>query len=101
MNEKKETKDSRKEDDVNCVEAGDEYVKASDARTMLGCNGVIMARLIREGVLKTRPDPLDKRIKQIRIDEIEKLKRKSIATPSRAGEAKRAGHASVARKEAE
>jgi hypothetical protein len=42
----------------------------SEARTLLGCSGVKMAQLIKDGIIRYFPDPLDKRVKLVSREEV-------------------------------
>lgn len=51
----------------------DEYITVGEARARLGVSGPKMAQLIREGVLTTAGSPLDKRVKLVRVADVEAL----------------------------
>jgi hypothetical protein len=50
-----------------------EYVTVGRARERLGISKPKMAQLIRDGVLATVTSPLDKRVKLVRVADIEAL----------------------------
>ena len=52
-----------------------ENITVEEARKELGVSKVTMARLIKEGVFKVEPNPLDRRGKLIKRQDIEKLKK--------------------------
>ncbi len=49
------------------------YVTTSQATKMLGISTWKMAQLIRDGILKWKPDPLNKRVKLILKEDVERL----------------------------
>lgn len=51
-----------------------DLITTSDARRLLGVSGVKMAQLIRDGVLRHFPNPLDRRVKLVSKAEVEALK---------------------------
>ncbi len=55
-------------------ESNGEFLTASAAREALGCTKVTMARLLREQVLPSFPNMLDKRVKMVRRSDVERLK---------------------------
>lgn len=52
-----------------------EWMTTSKATAFLGISTKTMARLIREGVIRTYPHPLDRRIKLVRIADVDLLKK--------------------------
>ena len=52
---------------------GDGHMKATEARKLLGCTRDVLARLIREGLLPTVSDPLDRRVKLVKRADVERL----------------------------
>ena len=54
------------------------FLKLSDAAAYLKVSSRKVGRLIKEGNLKCENDPLDKRLKLIRLEELDKLKRTSL-----------------------
>jgi hypothetical protein len=84
--------------------AGDDYVTATRARELLGINKVMLARLLGDGSLPYVPDTLDRRIKWVKLADIEALKKRSVAASAadggsnNVGEVKRRGRARVTRK---
>ena len=52
----------------------DEYITVKEARRHLGVSKMTMARLIREKVIKAEPNPLDRRVKLVRRQDIAKIK---------------------------
>ena len=53
------------------------FMTAGEARAQLGISPKKLAALIHDGVLKTEPDPLDKRVKLIRRADVEALAARS------------------------
>lgn len=51
-----------------------EWMLTTDATLYLGISSRTMSRLIREGVIKTYPHPLDRRKKLVRAADITRLK---------------------------
>jgi len=51
-----------------------EYITVGEARALLGVSKPKMAQLIRDGVLTTETDPLNKRYKWVRRAAVEALK---------------------------
>jgi hypothetical protein len=49
------------------------YITVGEARELLGVSRPKMAQLLKDGVLVVRPDTLDKRVKWVRRDEVERL----------------------------
>lgn len=47
-----------------------DLMTTSEARTLLGCSGVKMAQLIKDGIIRYFPDPLDKRVKLVSREEV-------------------------------
>lgn len=54
---------------------GKEWMTTSKATAFLGISTKTMARLIREGVIRTYPHPLDRRLKLVRIADVDQLKK--------------------------
>lgn len=52
-----------------------EYMTVAAAGAYLGASRNKMAALIKKGVLKTYPDPLDGRVKAVKRQDVEKLKK--------------------------
>jgi DNA-binding MarR family transcriptional regulator len=50
-------------------------ITLGEAMKRLGVSNHTVARLVREGYLKTYPNPLDKRQKLVKIDDVERLRR--------------------------
>jgi excisionase family DNA binding protein len=55
----------------------DDLMTVGEAREYLGVGKQKMAKLIRDRVLPTQPDPLDQRIRLIRRANVEQLRRQS------------------------
>lgn len=53
----------------------DEYVTVREAGEMLGVSKVKMAQLIRDGLLDAQESVLDKRVKLLRREDVERLAR--------------------------
>jgi hypothetical protein len=53
--------------------AASEWVNVAEAREMLGVSAPKIARMIADGVLRTEPNPVDRRGKIIRRAEVEAL----------------------------
>lgn len=53
--------------------ASSDYVSVAEARDMLGVSEPKIARMIKEGLLKADPNPVDKRGKIIRRADVEAL----------------------------
>jgi len=51
-----------------------EYMTVGEARELLGATKPAMARLIREGELKTVADPFNRRVKLIKRSDVEVLR---------------------------
>lgn len=51
-----------------------DLITTSEARKILGVSAVKMAQLIKEGVVRHFPNPLDKRVKFVSKAEVEALK---------------------------
>jgi hypothetical protein len=51
----------------------DGYITVGQAREMLGISAPKMAQLIKDGVLPVRVDALDKRVKLVRLADVERL----------------------------
>jgi hypothetical protein len=60
------------------------FMTAGEARAQLGISPKKLAALIREGVLTTEPDPLDKRVKLVRRADVEALAEQSSKTSAAA-----------------
>ncbi len=54
-----------------------DLMTVGEAREYLGVGKIKMAALIKDGVLTTQPDPLDKRIRLIKRAEVEALAERS------------------------
>jgi excisionase family DNA binding protein len=54
-----------------------DLMTVGEARDYLGVGKVKMAKLIKDGVLPTEPDPLDKRIRLIKRTDVEQLAERS------------------------
>jgi hypothetical protein len=52
----------------------DGYMNLREAKGYLGISRVKMTKLVRDGVVRTIPDPLDARSQLVKIEDIEKLK---------------------------
>jgi excisionase family DNA binding protein len=52
---------------------GDEYLTVGEAQRRLGVSKPKMAQLIRDGVLATETSPLDRRVKLVRVAEVDAL----------------------------
>lgn len=76
-----------------------EYVKSSEAREMLGVTRPTMARLIRDGVIPTKADMLDRRLKWVSVEDLRKIIKESPAAAAHVGAAdeKRNGRAQASR----
>jgi len=59
-----------------------EYISVAEARELLGVSEPKMARMIKDGVLRTEPNPVDKRSKIIRRSDVQVLAAK---VPAREG----------------
>ena len=55
----------------------DRLMTTGEAREYLNISRAKMAKLIRDGVLKTEDDPLDERIKLIRKSDLDALRKRS------------------------
>jgi hypothetical protein len=52
----------------------DKYMTMGEAQAFLSVSKVKMAKLVREGTLKTTFDPLDSRVKLVKLADVKKLK---------------------------
>jgi DNA-binding MarR family transcriptional regulator len=52
----------------------DGYMNLKEAREYLGISRVKMTKLVKVGVVKTTPDPLDSRSQLVKLEDIQKLK---------------------------
>lgn len=52
-----------------------EWMTTSKATAFLGVSTKTMARLIREGIIRTYPHPLDRRLKLVRLADVDQLKK--------------------------
>ncbi|MDD5700836.1 MAG: helix-turn-helix domain-containing protein [Dehalococcoidales bacterium] len=52
----------------------DGYLNLKEAREYLGISRVKMTKLVKDGVLKAIPDPLDSRSMLVKKDDVEKLR---------------------------
>lgn len=59
---------------MKTIKVSREWMTTSEATIFLGVSTKTMARLIREGVLRTHAHPLDRRKKLVRIEDISRLK---------------------------
>ena len=50
-------------------------IPLGEAMRRLGVSNHTIARLVREGYLRTYPNPLDKRQKLVKVDDVERLRR--------------------------
>lgn len=66
---------------MNATGAGDEQLTVEEARKVLGYTKNKMAFVLREGILKYEPHPVDKRIKLIRRSDVDALLRLPHAKP--------------------
>ena len=53
----------------------DKYVSMNEAQVILKVSRTKMWKLVKEGILKTYSDPLDKRKRLVRKEDLEKLQR--------------------------
>jgi len=51
-----------------------EYMTISEAREDLEVSKGKMSKLVKDGILKTIPDPLDSRVKLVKREDVERLK---------------------------
>jgi hypothetical protein len=51
-----------------------DLITTSEARELIEVSAVTMARLIRDGIIRTFPDPLDRRVKLVSRAEVLALK---------------------------
>jgi DNA-binding MarR family transcriptional regulator len=51
-----------------------DFITTSEARELIDVSAVTMARLIRDGIIRTFPDPLDRRVKLVSRSEVLALK---------------------------
>lgn len=58
----------------------DQRIMLGEVAKYLGVGWRVVSRLIKEGVIKVRRDPLDHRRKLVSVRELEKLKRQSLKT---------------------
>jgi hypothetical protein len=47
-----------------------DLITTSEGRALLGCSAVKMAQLIKDGIIRHFPDPLDKRVKLVSREEV-------------------------------
>jgi len=65
-------------DTPNTSAAKNRRLKLSEAAAYLGVTPSKVSRLIKAGVLKFSVDPFDRRLKLVRVKELERLKRASV-----------------------
>ncbi len=53
----------------------DDFMTVEEARRYLKASKMTIARLIRENVLETIPNPLDHRVKLVKRQDVEKIKK--------------------------
>jgi hypothetical protein len=52
----------------------EDFITGEEARQRLGVSKIIIARLIRDNILKAETNPIDQRVKLIRRQDVDKLK---------------------------
>ena len=52
----------------------DGYMNLKEAREYLGVSRVKMTKLVKDGIVKAIPDPLDSRSQLVRVEDLEKIK---------------------------
>ena len=66
------------EQEGNGTMTSSEYMTVGEARALLAVSRAKMAKLIAAGVLHAEPDPLDKRVRFIKREEVERLAAQSL-----------------------